>query len=152
MKLNQVFSGDGRAISPPVFDGLETLGMSGLEIAKVAGVSPPTISKWRNGHVLVPNEIVALLTLVLASRLEDVFEKNEAENAATQTWTLDQHVGLKAAREDLEAQEKINYNLPPIAVRAGAIRFRYWWNTQQRLKITEIQMNAGQVHQFAATY
>ena len=152
MKLNQVFSGDGRAISPPVFDGLETLGMSGLEIAKVAGVSPPTISKWRNGHVLVPNEIVAFLTLVLASRLEDVFEKNEAENAATQTWTLDQHVGLEAAREDLEAQEKINYNLPPIAVRTGAIRFRYWWNTQQRLKITEMQMNAGQVHQFAAAY
>ena len=152
MKLNQVFSGDGRAISPPVFDGLETLGMSGLEIAKVAGVSPPTISKWRNGHVLVPNEIVALLTLVLASRLEDVFEKNEAENAVTQTWTLDQHVGLEAAREDLEAQEKINYNLPPIEVRAGAIRFRYWWNTQQRSKITEMQMNVGQVHQFAAAH
>ena len=152
MKLNQVFSGDGRAISPPVFDGLETLGMSGLEIAKVSGVSPPTISKWRNGHVLVPNEIVVLLTLVLASRLEDVFEKNEVENTVSQTWTLDQRVGLEAARENLEAQEKINHNLPPIIARAGAIRFRYWWNTQERLKTTEMLMNAGHVHQFVTAY
>ena len=150
MNLSQVFSGDGQAISPPVFDGLETLGMNGLEIAQVAGVSPPTISKWRNGHVLVPNEIVALLTLILASRLEDIFEQNEAEKTPTQPWTLQQRVGLEAAREDLEAQEKINYNLPPFAVRAGAIRFRYWWNTQQRLKITEMQMNAGHINQFAA--
>ena len=87
-----------------------------------------------NGHVLVPNEIVVLLTLVLASRLEDVFEKNEVENTVSQTWTFDQRVGLEAAREDLKAQEKINHNLLPIIVRAGAIRFRYWWNTQERLK------------------
>jgi transcriptional regulator with XRE-family HTH domain len=134
MDLNQVFRGDGQAVSTPVFDGLETLGFSGLDIAEIACVSPPTISKWRNGYTFAPNEFIVLLTLILASCLLDVLDQGDYGNMPTQVHALNQRPNLESARGDLEAQEKINYNLPPSAVRAGAIRFRYWWHTQQRLK------------------
>ena len=152
MNLNQVFRRDGQAVYTPVFNGLEKLGFSGLDIAEITYVSPPTISKWRNGYAFTPNEFIVFLTLVLASRLLDVLEQSDDDNRPSQAQTGNQRSRLKSARGDLEAQERINYNLPPSAVRAGAIRFRYWWHTQQRLKITEIRMNAGQVNQFLAAY
>ena len=152
MNLNQVFRGDDHAVPCPVFDGLETLGFSGLDIAEIACVSPPTISKWRNGYVFAPNEFIILLTLVLASHLLDVFGQNGYDKMPPQAFTHHQRADLVSARKNLEAQERINCNLPSIAVRAGAIRFRYWWHTQQRLKMTEMRMNTGQANQFLAAY
>ena len=150
MNLNQVFSRNGQVACSPVFDGLETLGFSGINIAEIVCVSPSTISKWRNGYVFAPSELIVFLTLVLASRLLDILSKDDFDKLSLQTYTRNQQLSLEFAKENLEAQEKINCNLPASAVREGAIRFRYWWHTQQRLQIAEIQINAGQANQFLA--
>jgi hypothetical protein len=71
---------------------------------------------------------------------------------ASQACTSKQQSNLESARQDLEAQDKINFNLPQSVVRAGTIRFRYWWHTHQRLKTTEIRMRTGQANQFLAAY
>jgi len=134
MHIDQVRKGDRQFDSPPVFEGLEKLGHNGQKIADILGVSPPTVSKWRNGHVPVPDEIVALLTLVLASFVEDLIEQKTDSSEST-VWNFYQRARLEAAREDLAAQEKVNHTLKPTAVRAGAIRFRYWWNVQIRRQI-----------------
>jgi hypothetical protein len=152
MNLNQVFSGDCQAVSAPVFDGLETLGFSGLDIAEIACVSPPTISKWRHGYVIAPNEFIVLLTLVLASRLIDILDQNDYDKMSSQASRHHERAGLESAREDLKSQERINMNLPSSSIRGGVIRFRYWWHTQQRLKISEMRMNSGQANQFLVAY
>ena len=147
MNVNEIFGGDNQVVSSPVFEGLETLGFSGLDIAKIACVSPPTISKWRNGYMFAPNELIVLLTLVLASRLLDISEQGEYV-AMPSHRCMYPISDLESAQQDLEAQEKVNYNLPSSTVRSGIIRFRYWWQTQQRLKITQMRMSVGQVNQF----
>ena len=152
MNSNQIFIKDEQVVFSPVFDGLEALGFSGLDIAKISCVSPPTVSKWRNGYLFAPNEFIVLLTLVLASRLIDVIDENEDYIVSSHALTRLRVARLKSAREDLEAQEKINYNFPSSAIRTGTIRFRYWWHTQQRLKITDMQMTTGQVNQPSTTY
>lgn len=134
MRLNQDMNCNRDFVSPPVFDGLEKLGQNGQNIAGILGVSPPTVSKWRNGHVSVPDEIVALLTLVLASFVEDFVDQKTTVSESF-VWNFYERAQLEAAREDLAAQEKINHNLKPTSVRAGAIRFRYWWNVQMRSQI-----------------
>ncbi len=143
MNLNQFFNDEGQLVSPPVFDGLEKLGLSGQDVAQIAGVSPPTVSKWRNGHVPVPSEMVALLTLVLASYVEDVLDQQADSKARGQVWSFYQRAGLDAAREDLATQETINHKLPPMALRTGAIRFRYWWNVQARSQMPDAPMAAN---------
>lgn len=152
MNLNQVFRGDGHAVSPPVFSGLEALGFSGVDIAEIASVSPPTISKWRNGYVFTPDEFIVLLTLVLASRLIDVHDQNDDDRISSQACSRDRRDGLEFAQEGLKAQEKINYSLPSSAIREGAIRFRYWWHAQQRLKILGMRVNTGQANQLLIAY
>ena len=147
MNLNQVFDGDGQSASSPVFDGLEKLGVNGRDIAEIAKVSAPTVSKWRKGHVPVPGEVIALLTLILASYVEDVLEQKDGASEQAPVWSFHQRAGLEAAREDLSAQEIINHSLPPAAVRSGAIRFRYWWNTQLRRKMSDMAMSTGHIDQ-----
>ena len=120
MSLHPVDRNEGPFAASPVFDGLEKIGQNGQNIADFVGVSPPTVSKWRNGHVAVPGETVVLLTLILASFVED---------------------SLDAARDDLSAQEKINHDLQPSAIRSGAIRFRYWWNGRLRNQMADMQIN-----------
>lgn len=131
MTLHNLDNGEGQFAPPPVFNGLEKLGQNGQNIAEIVGVSPPTVSKWRNGHVAVPDEIVALLTLVLASFLEDRLGQN-AERGESGGQSFGNKAGLAGARADLSAQEKVNDQLQPIAMRAGAIKYRYWWNKQLR--------------------
>ncbi len=138
MNLNQGFKGERHFVSPPVFGGLEKLGHNGQNIAEILGVSPPSVSKWRNGHVPIPDEVVALLTLVLASFVEDKMVQNSKNGESTEL-NFYNRVALDAAREDLAAQEKINHNLKSTAVRAGAIRFRYWWNIQLRNQLPIIK-------------
>ncbi len=142
MHLNQDKTDEQNFVSPPVFDGLDKLGHSGQEIAEILGVSPPTVSKWRNGHMPVPDEVVALLTLVLASFVEDILEQ-KSDDSESVVWNFYQRARLQAARDDLSAQEKINHTLKPTAVRAGAIRFRYWWNVQLRNQIPVIPDQFG---------
>lgn len=143
MNLNQFFNDEGQLISPPVFDGLEKLGLSGQSVAQIAGVSPPTVSKWRKGHVPVPSEVAALLTLVLASYVEDILDQQGDVKDPGKPWNFYQRAGLESAREDLAAQEAINHNLPPLAVRTGAIRYRYWWNVQSRSQMLGAPMGVG---------
>jgi len=149
MNLNQFFNDEGQLISPPVFDGLEKLGLSGQDVARIAGVSPPTVSKWRNGHVPVPSDVVALLTLILASYVEDVIDQQADLKESGKAWSFYQRAGLEAAREDLAAQEEINHKLPPLALRTGAIRFRYWWNVQSRSQMLDAPIGVG-AHQHVA--
>ncbi|NQV98672.1 MAG: hypothetical protein HQ483_03150 [Rhodospirillales bacterium] len=113
-------------------------------MARFVGVSPPTISKWRNGHVEIPGEVIALLTLILASFVEDILDQMPARSESAD-WNFHQKAGLEAAREDLAAQEKINHELQPASVRAGAIRFRYWWNGRLRNQMAEMQINEARV-------
>lgn len=143
MSLNLIDNRDGYFVSLPVFRGLDKLGQNGQKIAEIVGVSPPTVSKWRNGHVAIPDEIVALLTLVLASFVEDVLGQ-ESDNSESQAWQFYQKTDFLAARKDLSAQEKINHQLQPIAVRAGAIKFRYWWNKHFRAQISELATSGRQ--------
>ena len=152
MNLNQAFRGGGKVITSPVFDGLEKLGFSGIYIAEIARVSPPTISKWRYGYVIAPNEFIVFLTLVLASRLLDVIEQSDYEKVPFHACTHHQRGDLESVQEDLKAQEKINYSLPSSAVREGAIRYRYWWHTQKRLKISKMRMNVEQANRIYSAY
>ena len=146
MSLDLIDNREGRFESSPVFSGLEKLGQNGQNIAEIVGVSPSTVSKWRHGHVVVPDEIVALLTLVLASFVEDILEQ-ESGQSESQAWNFHQRAGLLAAREDLSAQETINHQLHPISVRAGAIKFRYWWNGRLRAQISEFTMGGRPIEQ-----
>lgn len=151
MSLNLIDQRDGQFYSPPVFSGLEKLGKNGQNIAEIVGVSPSTVSKWRHGHVAVPEEIVALLTLVLASFVEDVLDQETGESES-QTWNFHRRAGLLAAREDLSAQEKINHQLQPFAVREGAIKFRYWWNKHLRTQVSELALDRSQAGHVASVY
>jgi len=111
----------------PVFHGMEKVGLTGKDIADVVGMSAATISKWRNGKVRVPGEIIALLTLVLCNRIEELRDQLSNKGAIPGRWQFQARAGLDSALDDLLAQERLNTALPPEDVREGAQRFRHWW-------------------------
>ena len=152
MNLNQALDGDVQLVASPVFDGLGKLGVNGRDIAEITRVSAPTVSKWRNGRVPVPCEVTVLLTLILASYVEDVLEQKNDANEESPIWSFRQRAGLDAVREDLSAQEALNHNLPPSAVRSGGIWFRYWWNAQLRSKMSGMSMGNGHINQIATVF
>lgn len=114
----------------PVLDGLESAGLSGRDVAMVAGVSPPTVSKWRSGRIHVPGPKLAFLTLVLAHLLDDLrtMLNLEAEwGTLSPNWSARTDPRGEAALRALEIQEGLNMALPAIEVRKGAQLFRAWW-------------------------
>ena len=55
----------------PLFDGLERAGFSADDIASIVGVSARAVRDWSQGRTRVPPAILALLTLVLESALQE---------------------------------------------------------------------------------
>ncbi len=111
----------------PVFDGMDKVGLTGKDLADVVGVSPPTISKWRNGKARVPGDVIALLTLVLGNRIEELQNLYSGMGAVPGSWQFQARAGINSALDDLQVQEGMNRALPTKDRREGTKRFRHWW-------------------------
>jgi len=122
-RVSEQAASDGRI---PVFAGLEKAGLAGKEIAEIAGVTPPTVSKWRCGRVRVPSRILIFLTLVLANRIEEM----EAVADRPTGWGAPDGSTLAAVCDLLGRQERLNRLLPAEAVHEGARMFRHWWHAK----------------------
>lgn len=94
----------------PVFDAFGELGFRGRDIAALAGVTPPTVSKWKSAKARIPEDKLVFLTLVLAHLTEEAKDMD-----------------VDGARAYLAYQNVLNRDLPGTKVRAGARRFRDWW-------------------------
>ena len=108
--------------------------VSGKEIAAILGVSPPTVSKWRQGRSPIPAAKLAFLTLLLAHGLAELEERavgagNEAPFAnPTAAWRARLNAHIAATRRCLKLQEAVNSVLGQDAHIEGARMFRLWWN------------------------
>jgi len=122
-RLSEQAASEGRI---PVFAGLEKAGLAGKEIAEIAGVTPPTVSKWRCGRARMPSQILIFLTLVLANRIEEM----EAVADGPAGWGAPDGSTLAAVRDLLGHQERLNRLLPADAVHEGARMFRHWWHAK----------------------
>lgn len=111
----------------PVFKGMELAGLSGVDIAKIAGVTPPTVSKWRRGNARIPDEKLAFLTLLLANQIEEL--KAACSGREGSDWHQQMCLGLTLALGSLRDQESYNSALAPVAIRDGAKTFHQWWNS-----------------------
>ena len=128
-------SGESSAPQPqtphlPVFAAFDELGLTGRDIAELAGVTAPTVSKWRSGRVRIPAERVAFLSLALAHFLDEARAAAELEAQcadAEGAWGTALMGRLDAARAYLAYQDVLNRDLPPQDVREGARQFRDWW-------------------------
>ncbi|MBL4615427.1 MAG: helix-turn-helix transcriptional regulator [Magnetovibrio sp.] len=119
----------------PVFDAFDDLGLTGRDVAELANVTPPTVSKWRKAKVRIPGEQLAFLTLVLAHLVD------EAEDVNKTSIHLDTG-HLDAARAQLAYQDVLNHDLPPGEVRIGAQRFRTWWASGEAQKLQDKRFQA----------
>lgn len=124
--------------APPVFAGLARSMVSGKEIAKAAGVTPPTVSKWRKGRAKPPEAKLAFLTLFLAHWLDEL--GNERYGASPR---------IEDARQCLKRQEIHNASLPPKAIHEGARLFKRWWNGKIGLFHLECKAAPADLHRAA---
>jgi len=136
----------------PVFEGMEKVGLTGRDIADVVGVSPPTISKWRNGKARMPGEVVALLTLVLGNRIEELQTLFSGMGAVPGSWQFQARAGMDSALEDLQAQERLNKALPTRDIREGAKRFRHWWAAKGKWETGRVISDATGPENWQAGY
>ncbi len=113
----------GRAELAPVFHGLGIVGVSGKDIATALRISTASVSKWRNGHTSIPDEIMVFLTLLLGDQI------GQAE--AANTYKAKSDIAIDDALRALHRQEQLNDGLPAVAVREGARRYRLWWNAMR---------------------
>ena len=107
----------------PVFNGLTAVGVTGKDMAIALRVSTASVSKWRNGRAAIPDETKIFLTLMLGDKITRVDEFDEDTTRA-----LESSSGLEIAKADLANQEQLNKDVPAMAVREGARRYRIWWN------------------------
>jgi len=121
------------SIPNPALEGLAQVGMTGREIAGMADVTAPTISKWRQGKVRTPAATMVFLTLVLAHKVEEV-ETWEREHhrdyggGPMSDWLHGLLGQLDAARACLRMQEACNAAFSPESIHEGARRYRDWLN------------------------
>lgn len=108
----------------PVFRGLDDVTITGKEIAAIAGVTPPTFSRWRAGRARVPECKLVLLTLLLAHWIDE-FETLLNNRESQSKFRVETR--LNTTRRCLVQQEVINQTLPPETVREGSQLFRMWW-------------------------
>ncbi|MBT6095744.1 MAG: hypothetical protein HOH04_12745 [Rhodospirillaceae bacterium] len=116
----------GKTELAPVFHGLGVVGVSGKDIASALRISTASVSKWRNGHTSIPDDIMVFLTLMLGDQIGQA-EAAEAIGACENK----PDVMLEDALDALHCQEKLNGGLPAAAVREGARRYRLWWNAMR---------------------
>jgi len=124
----------GTSAHLPVFGAFDDLGLTGRDVAKLVGVTPPTVSKWRKAKVRIGGVKLAFLTLVLAHLLDEadkVLDMNgEGEGSADRG-------PVEAARAALAYQDVLNRDLAAGDVHAGAQRFRAWWASGEALKLQD---------------
>jgi len=117
----------------PIFSAFDDLGLTGRDIAKLAGVTPPTVSKWRTAKVRIGGEKLAFLTLVLAHLLD---EADKMQNLGDQADHA-KRGPVEAAHAALVYQDVLNRDLAASEVRAGAQRFRAWWSSGEAQKLQD---------------
>ncbi|MEG3620194.1 helix-turn-helix transcriptional regulator [Magnetovibrio sp. PR-2] len=120
---------DGASGHFPVFEAFDELGLTGRDVAELASVTPPTVSKWRKAKVKIPGEKLAFVTLVLAHLLDEVEQRN-ADTGVTKGAVMN-------ARAALLYQDVLNKDLHPAQVRDGAQLFRTWWASGQAAKLQD---------------
>ena len=122
-------SPDTSTSTSPVLEGLLSAGFAGKSLAEIVGVTPPTLSKWRNGHSQMPGSQLALLTLVLAHLLEEIEAmENRIDNISATNDDEQPYGNLhKVLCGCLHEQEIRNLALSPTAVHAGARMYRTWF-------------------------
>lgn len=135
----------GRSGHVPVFVAFDDLGLSGRDLAELAGVTPPTVSKWRAGKARIGGERLAFLTLVLAHLLDEAdkviamhgeLATSPQERARSDSLRLDA-AHLDAAKAQLAYQDVLNRDLPAAEVRSGAQCFRVWWESGAAQKLQD---------------
>jgi transcriptional regulator with XRE-family HTH domain len=110
----------------PVFRGLADGGVAGKDIAKMLGVAPSTVSKWRRGAAKPNEDAIQFLTLILADIIGAKERALDAMEDVPLAWRLGRESELAAMRQSLYRQEAINRVLKPTALRDGARMFRDW--------------------------
>lgn len=124
----------------PVFAALNELGLTGRDVAEFAGVTPPTVSKWRSGKVRIPGERLAFVTLVLAHLLDDAQAMGElggGQSGPDGPDGEDWRTRLDAAKAYLVYQDVLNRELAVSDVREGAQLFRAWWSSGAAKRLQE---------------
>lgn len=110
----------------PVFRGLTDGGIAGKDIARMLGVAPSTVSKWRRGTARPNEDAIQFLTLILADVIGAKERTLDAMDGVPLAWRLGRESELAAMRQSLLQQEAINRALKPIALRDGARMFKEW--------------------------
>jgi len=121
----------------PVFRGLDDVTIAGKEIAAIAGVSPPTFSRWRAGRARVPETKLVFLTLLLAHWIDDLENLLDGRDFQEK---MRFKARLNLTRRCLIQQEVINNKLSPEMVREGSHLFRKWW-FQEGAMVTKAPWN-----------
>lgn len=134
----------------PVFDALMELGLTGRDVAEFAGVTPPTVSKWRSGKVRIPGERLAFVTLVLAHLLDDaqgmdapVMKQGDMDRGDDRG---DWKARLDAAKAYLAYQDVLNRELAVGDVREGAQLFRAWWSSGAAQRLQDKRFASAPAH------
>lgn len=130
----------GTSSHHPVFDAFDALGLSGRDLAQLADVTPPTVSKWRSGKARIPGERLAFLTLVLAHLLDEVMAVADLEAQCAGplgSWNPTWAARVDTARAYLAYQDVLNRDIEAGEVRQGAQMFRAWWASGAALRLQE---------------
>lgn len=120
----------GASSHHPVFDALDALGLTGRDVAELADVTPPTVSKWRSGKARIPGERLAFLTLVLAHLVDEAKAVADLEAQCAGpfgSWNTKWSGRVELARAYLAYQDVLNRDIEAGEVREGAQTFRAWW-------------------------
>lgn len=110
----------------PVFRGLADGGIAGKDIARMLGVAPSTVSKWRRGAARPNEDAIQFLTLILADVIGAKERTLDAMDNVPLAWRLGRESELAAMRQALLQQEAINRVLKPTSLRDGARMFKDW--------------------------
>jgi len=132
-------SRSGTSSHLPVFAAFDELGLTSRDVAAFAGVTPPTVSKWRSGKASIGGERLAFLTLVLAHLLDEARAMVALENHCAGergAWGSAWSARLDSARAYLAYQDVLSRDMDAADVREGALMFRAWWasGAAQRLQ------------------
>ncbi len=128
-----------------LFEGFAKAGLTGSDLADLAGVTPPTVSKWRRGLIHIPASRVAFFTLVLAHLLEDLRDLRNLDaqiNVRRSGWAEQAEIIEEVAGGLLKVQEQINLEFDPREVRLGAQMFREWWDCGAALDLQKTWLRA----------
>lgn len=133
-------SRSGTSSHLPVFAAFDELGLTSRDVAAFAGVTPPTVSKWRSGKASIGGDRLAFLTLVLAHLLDEARAMVALEDqcAGEQgAWGSAWSARLDSARAYLAYQDVLSRDMDVADVREGALMFRAWWASGAAKRLQE---------------